>query len=555
MSSRFHATLEGGEAVLRFPYDQRWLPRLRALPGRRWDPYARVWRVPLEPVAAEALAPLLAEVSARVQESLEYAIARGRDEYARAAALVELSAATDAPLEVPGLAGELKPFQRAGVRYLLAQRRAFLADEQGLGKTIEALAALEADNAYPAVVVCPASLKLNWLREVERWLPHRSARVLMGTGAQGLPPGEIAIVNYDILGAHLTRLRALAPRALVLDESHYCKSPTAQRTRAVRRLAAAVPHDGLVLALSGTPITNRPEELVSQLRIIGRLAEFGSGAEFARRFHGHDAQLRLHWQLRSRCFVRRCKAEVLPQLPAKTRAVVPVELANEHEYRLAERDLVAWLRSQPLDLRTLDAKIAAALRAERLVRLSALKLLAARGKLPRALAWIHDFLSSGQPLVVFAHHRRIQRAVLERFPDALHILGNDSPAAREAALRAFQAPDDDGRRLIVCSIDVAGQGLTLTRASHVAFLELAWSPAKHDQAEDRLHRIGQRDAVNATYLLAAGTVDETIATLMERKRTAIGAVTDGRAGNEDSVLDALVRSLRAAPYRHLRAVA
>jgi SWI/SNF-related matrix-associated actin-dependent regulator 1 of chromatin subfamily A len=263
----------------------------------------------------------------------------------------------------------------------------------------------------------------------------------------------------------------------------------------------------------------------------------------------------LHWHLRSRCFVRRLKADVLPQLPAKTRAVVPVELDNEPEYRLAERDVVAWLQSQPLDLRELDAKVAAALRAERLVRLNALKLLAARGKLHAALGWIHDFCSSGERLVVFAHHREIQRAVLERFPAALHILGADTPGTRDRALREFQAPDADGNQLIVCSIEVAGQGLTLTRSSNLVFLELDWTPAKHDQAEDRCHRIGQQDAVNASYLLAAGTIDETISKLLERKRAVIGAVTDGLEEDEEGVLDALVRELRGAPYRHLRAVA
>jgi SWI/SNF-related matrix-associated actin-dependent regulator 1 of chromatin subfamily A len=480
-----------------------------------------------------------------------------REEHARAAGLVELSAATDAPLQVAGLGGELKPFQRAGVSYLLSQRRAFLADEQGLGKTIEALAALEADGAYPAVVVCPASLKLNWIRELEHWLPGRSARALVGTGVGASPPvgADVTVVNYDILAARMDELRALEPRALVIDESHYCKNAAAKRTQAVQRLAAAIPREGLVMALTGTPVMNRPPELIAQLRILGRLGDFGSGAQFGRRFRGTDAHLRLHWHLRARCFVRRLKADVLPQLPAKTRAVVPVELDNEAEYRLAERDVVAWLQSQPLDLRELDAKVAAALRAERLVRLNALKLLAARGKLHGALAWIHDFLSSGERLVVFAYHREIQRAVLARFPDALHILGADSHVARDASLRAFQAPDAEHNQLIVCSLEVAGQGITLTRSSNVAFLELDWTPAKHDQAEDRCHRIGQQDAVNASYLLAADTIDETIATLLERKRAVIGAVTDGREEDEENVLDALIRDLRGTPYRHLRAVA
>src|ERR1019366_7951099 len=255
-------------------------------------------------------------------------------------------------------------------------------------------------------------------------------------------------------------LLALAPVALVLDESHYCKNAAAKRTQAAQRLSSAMDRESIVLALTGTPVVNRPAELISQLRILGRLQDFGSGAKFGERFRGADAHLRLHWHLRARCFVRRLKADVLTQLPAKTRAVVPVELDNESEDRLAERDLVAWLRSQPLDLRELDAKVAAALRAERLVRLNALKVLAARGKLHAALTWIHDFCSSGERLVVFAHHREIQRAVLEHFPAALHILGADSHAARDAALQAFPAPDSPAHQLIVCSIEAAGHRLT-----------------------------------------------------------------------------------------------
>jgi SWI/SNF-related matrix-associated actin-dependent regulator of chromatin subfamily A-like protein 1 len=529
-------------------------PRSRRSPVRE---HAQLPAIRADPFCVPQLDDFLDDGEVWVAPQALLLLQEIREQHARAAGLVALSAATDASLEIDGLGGELKPFQRAGVSYVLERRRAFLADEQGLGKTIEALAALQAAEAFPAVVVCPASLKLNWVRELERWLPARSVRTLSGHGgADPAIPADITVVNYDIVAARLEELRALSPRALVLDESHYCKNAAAKRTQAVQRLSAAVPREGIVLALSGTPVTNRPDELISQLRILGRLEEFGSGARFGQRFRGPDAHLRLHWHLRSRCFVRRLKADVLPQLPAKTRAIVPVELDNESEYRLAERDLVAWLRSQPLDLRELDAKVAAALRAERLVRVNALKLLAARGKLHAALAWIHDFCSSGERLVVFAGHREVQRAVLARFPTALHILGEDSVGVRDAALQAFQAPEQgEANQLIVCSIEVAGHGLTLTRSSNVAFLELAWTPAKHDQAEDRCHRIGQQDAVNAYYLLAAGTIDETISTLLERKRAVIGAVTDGREEDEEGVLDAVVRELRGAPYRHLRAVA
>ena len=322
----------------------------------------------------------------------------------------------------------------------------------------------------------------------------------------------------------------------------------------MRRLSESVAKGGLRVALTGTPVLNHAEELISQLRIIGRLDEFGCGARFSRQFQGVLTEERLHWHLRRSCFVRRLKSEVLPQLPAKRRVVVPVSLDNEREYRVAERDVVEWLRSQPLELSDLNAKIAATLRAERLAQLGALQRLAARGKLHAALAWIHDFLASGEPLVVFARHREIQEAVLERFPDALHLFGRDKIEAREESVREFQEPG--GPQLIVCATRVAAQGITLTRASNVAFLELEWTPALHDQAEDRTHRIGQTDSVTAWYLLAAETIDETMAELVERKRGIVDAVTDGKTINDENVVAGVIRSLRGEePYRHLRPVA
>ncbi|HVW18042.1 MAG TPA: DEAD/DEAH box helicase [Solirubrobacteraceae bacterium] len=524
--------------------------------GEAFDrlPGASARRMALDPWAVEALDAFLALHRVELTAAARPALERLRAEHDDAAGAVRASRATSAePIEGLALGGTLEPFQWAGVRYALRARRAFLADEQGLGKTVQALAALEADGAFPAVVVCPASLKLNWERETRRWLAHRSVTVVEGRAA--VPrPGDVTILNYEVVAAHRDALARRGLRALVVDESHYVKNPRAKRTQAVRRLAGAVAPDGLRLALTGTPVLNHAEELVAQLRVIGRVEEFGSGAAFARWLsHGDRSEERLHWHLRRRCFVRRLKSEVLPQLPAKRQVVVPVALDNEREYRLAEEDVIAWLRSQPLDLAELDAKVAAALRAERLAQLGALQRLAARGKLHAALAWVHDFLASGEPLVVFARHREVQEAVVERFPGALHLLGADDVRARERAVRAFQRPD--GPQLIVCATRVAGQGITLTRASNVCFLELEWTPAMHDQAEDRCHRIGQRDAVTAWYLLAAATIDETMARLIQRKRVHVTAVTEGRRVDGDSLADEVVRELRdGRPFRHLRAV-
>jgi SNF2 family DNA or RNA helicase len=532
-------------------WDPETVPAFLALPA--CDAQSRT--LPVDPYLLEPLEHYLRTFAVEVAPQARDVLAGLRAEYDAAIADVRRSRArTGEPLAVePALGGELRPFQRAGVAYALWARRTFLADEQGLGKTVEALAALEADDAYPAVVVCPASLKLNWLREIEHWLPHRSVTVLAGTGKVARA-ADITVLNYEIVHGHRERLALRRPKALVLDESHYVKNPRAKRTQAVRRLTDALAPDALRLALTGTPVMNHPEELIPQLRILGRLSDFGSGARFARRFQGVGAEERIHWHLRRRCFVRRLKSDVLPQLPAKRQVVVPVALDNERDYRLAEADVVAWLREQPLELSELDRRVAAALRAERLAQLNALKRLAARGKSGAALGWIEDFLASDEPLVVFAGHREVQDLLVERFPDALHLLGSDSVTAREAAVRAFQEPD--GPQLLVCATRVGGQGITLTRASNVAFLDLEWTPAMHDQAEDRLHRIGQHDAVTAWYLLAAETIDETMIELIARKRGIVGAVTDGRRDESEALVQAVVRELRGqTPRRRLRSVA
>lgn len=559
------------------------MAEVQKIPGARFDRRTRTAAIPASPAAVEPLLSFVIrhrlDFSPRLVE-LVNEVGREREE------LVEVSRAADAEVEVEGLGGELRPFQRAGISYALRTRRTFIADQMGLGKTVEALAAVQAVGEYPALVVCPASLKLNWAREAGRWIPGRSVEILDGGGTVG--EAEIAIVNYDVLGKHVEALAARGFRALIVDESHYVKSEQARRTRLCMRLSRDVP---MRLLLSGTPMTGRPEELVSQLKILDRLDELGGYRHFMYRYAGayrnwherHSGEGRkgeprnldeLNRKLRSTCYVRRTKEEVLAELPAKQRAVVPVELDNRREYERAFTDVVRFLgEAAENDRRRLAGAVeqhkaktgeepddeamdrirsrvragveARAERARRLVEIEVLKSTAARGKLRATAGWIENFIESGEKLVIFAWHREIVETLAERF-GAPRITGEMSAKDRQEAVDLFQ--QDPETRLLVANIRAGGVGITLTAASNVAFAELAWTPAEHEQAEDRCHRIGQSDSVTAWYLLAENTIDTRIYALLEKKRAVVDAATEGLAevAGRD-VLSELAEALESKP--------
>lgn len=467
-----------------------------------------------------------------------------------------LSSGTVGPTTALGVAATLRPFQGAAVQYAVRARRTFLADEPGLGKTLQALVSVQTAGAFPALIVCPASLRLNWLREAAQWLPERSARAM--DPDRPVLDADLHVVSYDVLHRLTEPLQRCPPRALVLDEAHFCKNASARRTGAALAIAGALDAAALVLLLTGTPVVNRPDDLIAQLRILDRLEAVGGQRCLARAQHDPRELALLHTRLRRTCFVRRRKADVLEQLPDKQRVVVPMSITNRAEYRAVQADVARWLREQAeaderflteiesLPEREREAAIRArgreaeqrARRAEALVRVGKLALVAARGKLDPAVEWIDAFLQSGEKLVVFTRHREIGDRVLQSFPGAAVATGRITADARTVQIARFQ--EDPECRLIVGSLDAAGVGITLTAASNVAFLEMGWTPATHDQAEDRVHRIGQHNAVTAWYLLAADTIDERIAAVVERKRRLVRAASDGTPHDDESALDELL---------------
>jgi SWI/SNF-related matrix-associated actin-dependent regulator of chromatin subfamily A-like protein 1 len=437
-------------------------------------------------------------------------------------------------------------YQREGVQFLERRNgRALLADEMGLGKTIQALGWLAHRHSLrPVVVVCPTTARLNWQKEIDTWLSER-AFLPYGTraDASGYNGEEFIVIHYDIAVFWLDWLKALRPAVVIVDEAHLIKTSTARRTKAVKALCRGVPH---VIGLTGTPIINRPIEAWNIIQVVDKKALNCNWFRYTRRYCGprHNGfawtytgatrTKELHALLTSTLMLRRTKSEVLDSLPPKIYSFVPLELDNRVEYQKAETHFLRYVR----ETAGRDAA-ARAKRAETLTRITALRDLAAKGKLAAALEWIADTIELNK-LVVFAVHRQTIDAVCARFKGAaVKIDGGVSEKDRALAIERFQTDPDC--RLFVGQIQAAGTAITLTAASHVAFLSLPWTPGETAQAADRVHRLGQTQQVTVYYLLAHQTIDEHMARLIDNKRKVLDAVLDGAASTTPSILRELLR--------------
>jgi SNF2 family DNA or RNA helicase len=314
----------------------------------------------------------------------------------------------------------------------------------------------------------------------------------------------------------------------------------------VKELCKTIPH---IIPITGTLILNRPIEMFNAINLVNP-AIFPSGWRFKQRycapkhngwgwnFNGASNTAELHNILTRTIMSRHLKSEVMKDLPPKIRSVVPMELDNWADYKKAEKDIIQWLKG-------IDPERAEkASMSEALARFEILKQLAAHGKLNQCIQWIETYLESGKKLVVFAWHTAIIDKLMSHFSEvAVKIDGSVSTTQRDKAVTLFQT--DPKYVLLVGQIDAAGIGLTLTAAPATAFIELAWSPGKHDQAEDRVHRIGQEaDSVHAYYLLAEGTIDDDIAYLLDEKRKVLDAVLNGTDTLIESTLTELINRLK-----------
>ncbi|MDW7973358.1 MAG: DEAD/DEAH box helicase [Thermodesulfovibrio sp.] len=532
-----------------YRYDEKFIRVAKKL-GCKWLPYTKVWACKRSQVS-EYMISELAKFFPRIEiEKLRGILI---EKHRRIEESRKSSSDIDIPVP-PGLS--LYPYQKAGVEFIINRKHVLLADEMGLGKTIQAIAYLNLTQAFPVVVICPASLKYNWEKEMKKWLiSERRIQVLEGKKDEVDKTADVVILNYDIVASYVSVFNEIGIKTLILDEVHYIKSYQAQRTKAVMSLQA-----DKIIALSGTPMLNRPVELWPVLSKMGVFKDFWHYAnrycDVRRTRYGLDLNGASHLDelagvLRSTVMLRREKKDVLQELPEKIRTIIPLRVKSREISEIEDdiRKIIEELREIQgkyeeikevggVDLEEVTSKIKSKMRVYVDV-MEHYRILAAKKKLPYIIEFIRDVLEqNGEKLVVFCYHREIYEALQNEFQDiVVGIQGGDSAEKRQEAVDRFQ--NDEKIKLFVGSIRASAEGVTLTASSKVIFAEYDWTPARMIQAEDRVHRIGQKKAVNSYWFVLSDSIEENIVNKLVEKMKISSAVMLDEREEELFILDTI----------------
>jgi SWI/SNF-related matrix-associated actin-dependent regulator 1 of chromatin subfamily A len=445
------------------------------------------------------------------------------------------------PKTPEGLA--LYPFQKAGVEFILNNANVLLADEMGLGKTPQAIVSINELNPKKTLIVTPASLKLNWQRELGRWLTLKKQIVILDSKSK-MQEADIYIINYDIL-YKLEWLEKISFNLVISDESHYVKNNKAKRSKGFYKLSKKAERK---IFLTGTPITNRPSEIYHIIKHLGVKVDWMNYmTRYANAFHnGFSWDVRgasnleeLQEMLRSTVMIRRLKEEVLEELPKKTRQVIPIRLnksLKKESKFLEELEKNRLVLQQQInqyqeDDNSQQYKLAiAAMKESKMAYFSEMAKIrhqTAVDKIPNCIEHIKDVLENEDKIVIFAHHHDVIDSIVDHFGDiAVKFTGKEDALKKQKAVDEFQ--NNDNIKLFVGSIQAAGTGITLTKASIAIFLELDWVPANMSQAEDRIHRISQTKPVLIQHLVVDNSLDSRLARTLIRKQEVIEKALDVR---------------------------
>lgn len=538
--------------------------------GFRWDNVSKVWFTPDAYVALRLSEYVEPSLRAHMQSQIKQQVAASK--------------ALDLNISIPKPDGlEYLPFQKAGISYALKHKDVLIADDMGLGKTVQAIGVYNSDQSIKTVlIVCPASLVLNWKREFEKW-GLRNPIIRIATSTEPVPrSGNVVIFNYDIAQKLRRSIDECQWDLFIADECHMLKNPKAVRTiyvlggkvKSNKRPAPGTENNRSSylppiqarrrLFLTGTPILNRPVEL---WKLVHTIDPTGLGADW-RKFvvrYCNGKLSKYGWQtdgatnldelqetLRSKFMVRRLKTDVLTELPGKRRVLIEVAASSQDSHNKIAEEKIAYEKNTQA-IKKLNEEAARAnisgneaeyrrvlqnlkkAREIAFAEISRVRHSTALTKIPDIIEYLEGALESSDKIIVFAHHLDVIMAIAKHFGDqAVSLVGDNSPDERQAAVDRFQS--DPTCRLFVGNIISAGVGYTLTAASFVVFVELDWRPGIVTQAEDRAYRIGQKNMVLVHHLVFEGSVDSIMARKIIAKQDVIDHALDTSNGPPDPLL-------------------
>jgi len=549
---------------IEFAYRPKIAEAVKLLPERKFVYADKIWEVPAQHhIAVREFAKkydLDFHVETGVEPETNFVIPP----------LPELT--IDIPTKRPML-----PWQPNGVAYAIQKQRVILGDDMGLGKTSQAVIAMEGLHiqgkaAYPCLVICPSAVKENWKKEINANI-HRTGIVLQTSIKSSFMEyyrtgmAQYFIVNFESLKKYFVtkiddpgvdengrkkpvRLQHMHFnqkyldffKSIIVDESHKVKAATSLNCKLTKGLSIG---KETVFLLTGTPIVNKPKDLVSQLGIMSRMSDFGGYKAFEKRFCSGPREAsnlkELNYLLNIHCFYRRNKTDpdIKKFLPDKARQVIQCELdpVYRREYQHAQADLESYMINIK---KQSEESVKKSLKGEVMVRIGILKNISARGKLADAFSFIQDLVDQGQKVVVFASLREVIAKVQERFPRSVRITGAEDGMQKQAAVDRFKT--DPKIDVIVLNLKAGGTGVDGLQnvATQICFIEFGWHAAIMDQAEDRLYRTGQHSNVMCTYFLGKNTIDEWNYKLINSKREIANTVTGSEDMTEETLIDSVM---------------
>ena len=552
--------------LIQFPYNKELIEEIKNIPGRTYSPTDKGWIIPDQflIMAAEMIRPYYPFVADTVRDystiftppstTIDMTMAKDIDDLDERRSKKVVKEIKDR-LQMPY---DLYPYQEIAVAFLeerdKVSKGALVGDQPGLGKTIEALSWLSLSPKRPVLVITQASIKRNWYREIEKWLPGSIIQILNQGKDIIDPDADFVIINYDLIwrkGIEEQLLKRKFP-VVIYDEVTAIKEPSAKRTKTAKKIGRRAEFN---IGLSGTPILNRPIEFYNILNLIDP-KQFTSHFKFGMRYcNGHHNGFgyvfkgsshinELREQIKP-LMIRRLKEDVLTELPAKSRRTIYIDMPGKYyqDYIAAENNLVETLQALP------SGKVSQEYEDSRmwlLSKLNYLRHIVGLAKAEEAEEIIKNFVDAGEKLVVFAHHHDVMDLMDEYLTkdkvNHVKVDGRTELNNRQTAIDTFQ---DDPECMVFLASTAMGMGVTLTAASNALFVERQWTPGIEEQMEDRLHRIGQTNGVLIHYMQVEHSLDEKMDRLVENKRAVLNEVLDGEINRDkgESIINELLAEL------------